>query len=408
MNTESASGNLPTVSVVIPVYNKERYIDEFLQILKSQTLKNMEFIFVDDKGQDNTFAHIAEAAKNDSRFVCIDNVVNRGPGYSRNVGIEAARGEYIAFADVDDIVSSDFYELLYNKAKETGALIVKGRLVKRYDDGREEPNRLDSIIRERMATAPTMLNVFPYAHTTAIFSNKLVRETGARNAPDSRNDEDTCFLMMVTQLVKPSQFALEDAAVYIYRQVEASLVHCAIDGAYLEQIRRSALFKLDYLLPRLYSAEEAKYIANTFELRLGQAFDDCEQGGADWEQMVAYINAFAERLKIWKDKGGDLYRPGGCAKELESYNFNGETYCRLRRLQRLERKLESTMRPSTSDLKWIWVAFNYKKLRRRCFWLKVFSCISSGKRKKKNKAELERITSILQSFHKALQSVENR
>ena len=116
---------VPKVSVIIPVYCSQGRISETLRCLQNQTLQELEFIFIDDKGCDGSFDIILGAASTDSRIVCIANDTNRGPGASRNKGIEIARGEFIAFVDADDMISHDFYEKLYEKAQKTGALVVK-------------------------------------------------------------------------------------------------------------------------------------------------------------------------------------------------------------------------------------------------------------------------------------------
>ncbi|MBQ3526602.1 MAG: glycosyltransferase family 2 protein [Akkermansia sp.] len=93
------------VSVIIPVYKAEKYISETIVSLRRQTLKELEFIFIDDKSNDNSFNIIQESAKVDSRIVLIQNNSNIGAGASRNKGIEIARGDFIAFMDLDDLLS---------------------------------------------------------------------------------------------------------------------------------------------------------------------------------------------------------------------------------------------------------------------------------------------------------------
>ena len=112
------------VSVICPVFKARAYISSLLEALRNQSLKDMEFIFIDDKGNDGTFDIIRQSAAEDSRIVCLENPENRGVSYSRNAGIRQAKGEFIAFVDADDYVSPDFYERLYNKAIENNALVV--------------------------------------------------------------------------------------------------------------------------------------------------------------------------------------------------------------------------------------------------------------------------------------------
>ena len=84
------------VSVVLPVYNVEQYIGKCIESLKLQTLKELEFIFVDDKSQDGSIKIVESAAREDQRICILYNDENIGAGPSRNHGIEMARGEYLS------------------------------------------------------------------------------------------------------------------------------------------------------------------------------------------------------------------------------------------------------------------------------------------------------------------------
>ena len=107
----------PAVSVIVPVYNVQKYLGKALSSLKNQSLKNLEFICINDGSKDKSLEILQNFAKNDSRFKII-NQKNQGPGCARNNGLKAANGEYIAFLDPDDTINKNSMELLYNKAKK--------------------------------------------------------------------------------------------------------------------------------------------------------------------------------------------------------------------------------------------------------------------------------------------------
>ena len=104
------------VSVIIPIYNVEKYLDRCVQSVRNQTLRDIEIILVDDGSPDNCPAMCDEYAKLDTRIKVIHKE-NAGLGYARNSGLEIASGEYVAFVDSDDFVNADMYEKLYNTAK---------------------------------------------------------------------------------------------------------------------------------------------------------------------------------------------------------------------------------------------------------------------------------------------------
>lgn len=111
------------VSVIIPVYNCEKYIEECIESLINQTLQECEFIFVNDGSKDKSEEIIKKYADKDERITLI-NQKNSGVSVARNVGIKKASGEYIGFVDADDYVESNYYEKLYNAAKRNQCEIV--------------------------------------------------------------------------------------------------------------------------------------------------------------------------------------------------------------------------------------------------------------------------------------------
>lgn len=114
------------ISVVIPVYNVENYIGQCLHSILNQTLKEIEVICVNDGSTDKSLSILEKYSKIDDRIKVIDQQ-NQGAGYSRNLGLELASGNYVHFMDSDDYMELNAYECLYNKAIEFGADIVKGK-----------------------------------------------------------------------------------------------------------------------------------------------------------------------------------------------------------------------------------------------------------------------------------------
>ena len=112
--------NRINVSVIVPVYNAEEYLDECLASLEKQTLKNIEFIVIDDGSVDSSYKIMEKFAENDDRFR-IFRQENQGVGKTRNRGIKIAKGKYIGFVDSDDFVSRNYFEKLYKKAMKYDA-----------------------------------------------------------------------------------------------------------------------------------------------------------------------------------------------------------------------------------------------------------------------------------------------
>ena len=124
----------PKVSVIVPVYNVENYLERCINSLRNQSLADIEIILVDDSSTDSSLEICNKAAAEDSRIKVIHKV-NEGAGKARNAGLEVATGEYIGFVDSDDFVKEDMYETLCEKADKycsdlvmSGVLFVDGNM----------------------------------------------------------------------------------------------------------------------------------------------------------------------------------------------------------------------------------------------------------------------------------------
>lgn len=118
----------PKVSIIVPVYNVENYLEKCINSLRNQTLEDIEIILVDDSSKDSSLEICKKMAEEDSRIKVIHKV-NEGAGMARNAGLAVARGEYIGFIDSDDFVSEDMYKTLCEKADKYGSdLILSGIL----------------------------------------------------------------------------------------------------------------------------------------------------------------------------------------------------------------------------------------------------------------------------------------
>ena len=124
----------PKVSIIVPVYNAEKYLERCINSLKNQTLRDIEIILVDDSSTDSSLELCNKMAMEDSRIKVIHKV-NEGAGKARNAALQVATGEYIGFADSDDFVECRMFETLYEKAEKynsdlvmSGVLFVDGNM----------------------------------------------------------------------------------------------------------------------------------------------------------------------------------------------------------------------------------------------------------------------------------------
>lgn len=119
----------PKVSIIVPVYNVEKYLERCIKSLRNQTLKDIEIILVNDSSTDSSLEICQRAALEDPRIKLINKEKNEGLGITRNAGLEIATGEFVGFVDSDDFVELDMFRMLYAKAAEYDSdLVISGFL----------------------------------------------------------------------------------------------------------------------------------------------------------------------------------------------------------------------------------------------------------------------------------------
>lgn len=208
----------PCVSVLVPVYNVEGYLNECLDSLSRQTLKEIEIIAVDDGSSDASLDILNDYAFRDDRFKIVSQV-NKGYGAAMNVALELATGKYVGIVEPDDYVSDEMYANLYQAAEQNKCDIVKSN---RYDCRGEkmcfvELNRLDECGRIiRPIDEPFVFRKSP-STWTGIYRKAFLDECGIRyNETPGASYQDTGFAFKAL-VMSHSLFLLHDGY-YHYRR----------------------------------------------------------------------------------------------------------------------------------------------------------------------------------------------
>lgn len=144
----------PNISVIIPVYNGERFVGRCIESVKAQTYTDWEMILVDDGSQDRSLEVCRMYAGSDDRIRVIHQE-NAGPGMARNTGLECAKGKYVVFIDSDDYVEKEYFELLSEHDEDVVFIDVRnvneeGSIVKEEYMSHNKHLSLDSILRRQM------------------------------------------------------------------------------------------------------------------------------------------------------------------------------------------------------------------------------------------------------------------
>ncbi|MBQ7013950.1 MAG: glycosyltransferase [Oscillospiraceae bacterium] len=134
---EADESELPLVSVIMPVYNAEKYLKKSIHSILNQKYRNLELICINDGSTDNSLSVLKSIAKSDDRMIIIDQE-NAGPARARNAGLDAAKGKYISFVDADDCIDIWMYYCLVERAiQEDADIIVFGGTP--FPDGHNAP-----------------------------------------------------------------------------------------------------------------------------------------------------------------------------------------------------------------------------------------------------------------------------
>lgn len=215
----------PLVSIIIPVYKAEKYIEKCVRSLFEQSFVDLEYIFVDDKGEDASIEIIKTITKlypNRAKSVeIIYHKSNVGNAEARNTGLENAKGDYIIQVDSDDWVEIDFIEKLYLKAIETGADIVCCDCMEEYQNSRKEYKFAASVTKDEMIRKMPS-NLLYSSVWNKLINKKLYKENNIRCFEGLNNWVDIGLIIRLTYL---SNFvAIVNECLYHYNRMNENSV----------------------------------------------------------------------------------------------------------------------------------------------------------------------------------------
>lgn len=245
--------NTPKISILVPVYNVEKYIKECLDSIINQTYQNLEIILVNDGSTDNSGNICDEYARKDTRIKVIHQK-NQGLATVRNVSVAAATGDYIGFVDSDDFISPDMYKDLVTIAEDKNADIVMCNLGYVDQDGNEIPNyRSAKPITERELTGTEFVTELSnnYNSIYVVTVDKLYRRNlfeGIRY-PDGKINEDEAVIHRIAHKCKKIVFTSN--AYYFYRQQPTSIMNKGFSLKKLDGLN-ALLDRIDFLKENSY------------------------------------------------------------------------------------------------------------------------------------------------------------
>ena len=253
------------ISVIVPVYNVETYLNECVDSILRQTYKNLEIILVDDGSTDNSGAICDEYAKKDSR-IKVFHKENGGASTARNYGIDQANGEFLGFVDSDDYIEKELYELLMESLVKNNADVSACGYISFRDGSNEKEERIDFYGGEVFTSESFAKILSLEKNGAAVISpcNKLYkREVFSKiRYPEGQAYEDPYVITDIFDSIE--KFVFVKKALYYYRQRQGSIVH---------SISAKSLDEMDAWLKRLYwfsDRREFAYLKQTMDVTLSR------------------------------------------------------------------------------------------------------------------------------------------
>ncbi len=251
---------IPKISIIIPVYNVEKYIGKCLLSLIEQTFKDFEIIAVNDGSKDDTLKILKHFEEKYDRITVIDQK-NGGISAARNAGLEIARGEYLCFIDSDDYVSPTYLEELYNASVDTGSDIACCYYYYRFVENDflyEYPFRCRGVFTREQAMNKLLHDV----QIQSLMWNKIYK----RSLFEGVKFPSMCFedMAIANKLFgRANQVAIIDRPLYYYNQHPTSTLATMNADKINDFIRAIAMVRISLERNGVYGKYRRSYLALT-------------------------------------------------------------------------------------------------------------------------------------------------
>ena len=269
------------ISIIVPVYNVEQYLEKCVNSIINQTYKNLEIILVDDGATDTSCKMCDELAKIDSR-IKVYHKENGGLSDARNYGVERATGEYIGFVDSDDYIDSEMYEKLYEAIKKENTDVAECNLKIIY------PDRVELFTEKKYYSVCTKQEYLEeYLKIEKVFGSACVRLINSKiakkiNFPVGKLYEDTYYAYGLINVA--DSYVIMDAPYYNYLMRENSITNARFN-------------------PRIFNLIE---IVEEFHNTVYENYPGLEEA-ADCRRMYAYFSVLNSILLEDEFKNNSYY-----------------------------------------------------------------------------------------------------
>ena len=205
----------PKVSVIVPAYNSEKYIEKCIETVNEQTFKDYEMLIINDGSTDKTL-EIIENKMKEYNWLRVITIENHGQGYARNLGVREAKGDYVLFLDSDDLLKPETLELTVNKMEEEKPDAVFFDWLRYYEDKDlyKKAKTKEFFDKEFLEGEETLdlLSLKVYFTVSNLYSKKFLLDNNIKYG-EGYLYEDTTFLVSVA--VHASKISIIKEPLYI-------------------------------------------------------------------------------------------------------------------------------------------------------------------------------------------------
>ena len=230
---EQNTRNQPEISVIVPVYQVEKYLNECIDSILAQTFTDLEVILVDDGSPDNCPALCDAAAKRDSR-VRVIHQQNKGLSGARNAGIDVARGNWLGFVDSDDVIDQTFYEKLHTAAVHAGAEMAVCDILGVDENGKKCPFQYELLKNEVLTNEEVIrrMRLTPLVNAATKLYKREIFAT--LRYPEGKNYEDAFIAPAIYESIK--NVACVGEQLYHYRINPEGIMKRRVDIKNLDEV----------------------------------------------------------------------------------------------------------------------------------------------------------------------------
>lgn len=244
------------VSIIIPIYNVEKYLEKCIKSIINQTYRNLEIILINDGSTDES-AKICEAYKEQDNRIIFINKKNGGAASAKNEGLKVAKGDYITFVDSDDFVELDMIEYMVNTIKKYNSDIVQCSFTNLYKN--TEKFKQDKIIEQKIGSKD-FLELFITKWDSSLFWNKLFKREVIENVffKEGRCIDDEFFTYKC--VINSKSIVTSNKIVYNYRMRKSGVMKSERSQKQILKDRVDYLYERYELVRKIYKDLDKSFL----------------------------------------------------------------------------------------------------------------------------------------------------